>query len=353
MISKPTTILGLMSGSSLDGLDLACCTFRYDKRWHYTIEAAETLPYPETWANDMLALMKGTARQLAEAHAAYGHLTGKMAANFIKRHNIQPACIASHGHTLFHDPAQGYTFQLGSGAALAAETGVPVVCDFRSNDVALGGQGAPLVPVGDELLFSKYTACLNIGGIANISLRMAGRRIAWDICPANMMLNMAAGWAGQKLDVDGKMARCGSKIPELEKNLSDIPWFALSPPKSLGREWFDQNIVPLIKPYSHKPHDLLHTLTHWIARTVAAALPDKNSGTVLVTGGGAHNLYLTEQLQKLTKLQIEIPDKQTTDFKEALIFAFLGLLRVSERPNVMPDVTGARRASCGGAIYMP
>lgn len=352
-MNKPITLLGLMSGSSLDGLDAACCTFWFDQRWHFTLDAAETLPYPEDWGGEMIRLMNGTARQLAEAHATYGQMIGRMAAGFIRKHNLKPVYIASHGHTLFHDPARGYTFQLGSGAAIAAETGLSVISDFRATDVALGGQGAPLVPIGDEWLFGNYTVCLNIGGIANLSLRMAGRRLAWDICPANMILNKVAGWAGEKMDRNGALARSGSEIEGLSSRLSDIPWFAMAPPKSLGREWFDQHIVPLIEPYRNQPANLLHTLTGWIAGTLAAAFPGRETGTVLVTGGGAHNQYLMELLARQTHLKVIIPDDQLVDFKEALIFAFLGLLRVSQRANVISEVTGALRASCGGAIYLP
>ncbi len=342
-----------MSGSSMDGLDIACCRFWFDQKWHFEIEAAETYTYPEGWAEEITSLMQGTAAELALRHATYGSETGKMVKKFIKQHQVNPSFIASHGHTIFHDPQKGFTFQLGSGASLAAITGLPVVCDFRSTDVALGGQGAPLVPIGDEWLFGQYTVCLNIGGIANLSLRMAGQRLAWDICPANMALNMVAGWLGLTMDLNGTIARNGTEIPGLAAQLSNLHWFALAPPKSLGREWFTNHFLPLIIPWQSQPENLLHTLTRWIARTIAAAFPDREHGTVLITGGGALNSYLVEEISSHTQLTLKIPDRPIVDFKEALIFAFLGLLRMERRNNIIADVTGASRASCGGAVYLP
>lgn len=353
MTIKPVTVLGLMSGSSMDGLDLACCRFWYDQRWHFEIEATETLPYPDGWADATMHLMKGSAADLAREHAAYGKMLGLMAGEFIERHRVNPAYIASHGHTLFHNPASGYTFQLGSGASLAAMARLPVVCDFRSTDVALGGEGAPLVPIGDEWLFGQHTVCLNIGGIANLSLRLGDVRVAWDICPANMALNMVAGWMGLPMDRDGAIARKGAAIPGLAAQLSALPWLALKPPKSLGREWFDDQFLPLLLPFKSKPEDLLHTLTWWIGQTIAAAFPDSGSGTVLITGGGALNTYLAEIIRLHTPLTIVVPHRQIVEFKEAVIFAFLGLLRIEQHHNVMPEVTGAIRASCSGAVYLP
>jgi anhydro-N-acetylmuramic acid kinase len=347
--SFPVRVIGLMSGTSLDGLDICLVKFTEENGgWKYEIEKAETVRYSGEWINGLLAAEKKSGDELDQFSAAYGKYLGECVKDFISRNKISPPdFIASHGHTIFHQPEKGITFQAGDGAALREASGLPVVCDFRTLDVSLGGQGAPLVPVGDELLFGKYTYCLNLGGIANISTSVSGKRIAYDICAVNYVLNRLAKKAGKDFDEDGKLSAKGKIIPSLLEKLNALPYFHKSPPKSIGREWIEAEIFPLLND-AEKTEDLLRTFSEHIALQVAACCDE---GTMLVTGGGAHNKFLISLLREKCKTEIIVPDKETVDFKEALIFAFLGLLRWENKINTLSSVTGASRDSSGGVIY--
>jgi len=351
---KPITALGIMSGTSLDGLDLALCSFSNEnERWTYTIIKATTIPYQEDWLNILQKLPGSDALTLAMVNASYGRWIGKACNQFLKDQPLKPLLVASHGHTVFHRPAEGMTLQIGSGAAIAAETGLTTVCDFRSLDVSLGGHGAPLVPIGDKLLFGHFDACVNIGGFANLSYNSGNRRVAWDICPANFLLNREAARIGLKMDESGKIAREGMLDESLLQELNSLDYYLQKGPKSLGREWVEQHMLPIIEKNGSDSATILRTVTEHIAFQVSKALPEKPGGVALFTGGGAHNHFLMERISQQSRLKTVIPDNETIDFKEALIFAFLGVLRITNQPNCLAEVTGASRDNCGGAIYQP
>ncbi|NCA84151.1 MAG: anhydro-N-acetylmuramic acid kinase [Clostridia bacterium] len=345
--------LGMMSGTSLDGLDIACCRFDVDDgQWSYEILSAETISYCDEWRERLDQAPQLSGLELAQLDADFGMYTGEQAAQFIVRNKCKPLFVASHGHTIFHQPKQRLTLQIGHGASLAAASGLKVINDFRSLDVALGGQGAPLVPIGDALLFGQYGVCLNLGGFANISYQLHGQRLASDVSPANMALNILARRTGRSFDKDGALAASGKVVPALLAQLDALPFYQQSAPKSLGREWFEVQMLPLINAQVASPSDLLCTLTEHIARQVAAAADVVPSSTLLATGGGARNGFLMQRIGHYCRHSIIVPDPLLIDYKEALVFAFLGVLRLRGNNNCLASVTGARTDSCGGSIWM-
>lgn len=351
MIEK-YNVIGQMSGTSLDGIDLALCEFTFDElqKWQYVIKQAVTLSYPEYWANALANAHSLAGVELIALHKKYGEWMGHQIMQHFDLTGVD--FISSHGHTVFHQPNKGFTFQMGDGAALAAITGKTVVCDFRSQDVTLGGQGAPLVPIGDELLFDEYNFCLNLGGIANVSYKLNTERVAFDICPANMPLNYLSALVGEKYDKDGMIGKTGKLLPQVLAELNHLAYYKVLPPKSLGREWFELNMIPVLHRSKFLVPDLLFTCYQHIAEQLAASLNAHAPGKLLVTGGGAHNRFLIELMRKTLNHQVHVPDKLTIDFKEALIFAFLGVLRIREQQNTLKSVTGASRNTSSGAIYL-
>lgn len=350
--SETIQAIGLMSGTSLDGLDAAQCSFHFSENGiTFEIDHCETIGYPDEIARMLRDAEHSDALNFCRIDAAYGKWIGATCKSFIDKHHSRPLLIASHGHTIFHNPMEGFTAQIGSGAQIAAATKVRTVCDFRSLDVALGGQGAPLVPIGDHLLFGQYNACVNIGGFSNISMEQEQKRIAWDICPANYLLNHYATKLDLKYDESGNLAREGNTIPKLLEQLNQLEYYSTLPPKSLGREWVEAVVFPLVAEYEPNYHEILNTLTLHIAMMIGKALPKSASATTLFTGGGTHNAYLMEQIAANTASKQFIPDMQTIDFKEALIFALLGVLRYKNIPNCLGDVTGASVNNIGGAVY--
>ncbi len=355
MLISPQTnkivAIGLMSGTSLDGTDLAACSFEFNNSgWSYELLKAVTLPYPPVWEKKLKEAMLISACEVFELNAELGKLYGELILDFIKDISPVPQLIASHGHTLFHRPERGFTTQIGSGAHIAAITGIHTVCDFRSKDVALGGQGAPLVPVGDHYLFSDYDACLNLGGIANVSMMQQQRRIAFDICPVNMALNLLARREGKDYDAEGEMAAGGSVIPDLLKTLNHLPFYSQQGPKSLGREWFEKEFMPLMTEGETK--DISRTVCEHIADQHAAALktlPEK--ARILVTGGGAFHRFLIQRIAEKSQKEICVPVKELVQFKEAIVFAFLGVLNYLGRVNVFDSATGSVKQHVGGAFY--
>lgn len=365
---------GVMSGTSLDGMDIAVCRFKEEMgRWTYEVVVAETLDYPDYWTQRLSGASALAAEDLIALHFEYGHYTGSQLNDFFKRHTIHdPGIISCHGHTIFHRPEQGYTFQLGHGAAIASNLNTPVISDFRSTDIALQGQGAPLVPIGDQLLFHHYDYCLNLGGFANISTMVSATRMAWDICPVNIIVNRLV----QQARNSGEMARAGidpGKTPAFDhggeigasgkvcKSLLDklntLPYYSKTGPKSLGAEWVDENIWPLIHTAQLDFRDTIRTFYSHIAQQIKASCattePDAREKTLLITGGGAHNHFLTNLIRKETEknIRIIIPDNVTVEFKEAIIFALLGVLWVRDEVNCMASVTGSIRDSIGGSMH--
>lgn len=342
------TALGVMSGSSLDGLDLALCTFTLRSgRWSFRIVEARTVPYGKAFQQRLLATMEGNALDLARMDRDLGDLIGRAAVEFLAGRAVD--VIASHGHTIFHKPDEGLTVQIGQGARISAIAGLPTVTDFRTLDVALGGQGAPLVPLGEQLLFPEYRAFLNIGGICNIALHAGERVLGYDACIGNQALNLLASEAGLPFDAEGALARSGSVNEALLQRLNDLPFHHMAPPRSLGREWFDAEVRPLISDPSVKLNDRLRTVVEHIALIITGALRG-GAHAVLATGGGAHNTYLIERIHALSARDIVVPQHSIVDFKEALIFAFLGVRRLRGESTALATVTGARRDSSGGSL---
>jgi len=344
-----TLALGIMSGTSLDGIDIALCRFtRTDNKWNYEIVEAETIAYPSVWLEKLKDAPKLKAEEFLMLNDEYGRYTGELIIEFLKGKEA-PQLIASHGHTIFHQPDQKFTFQLGNGASIAAVTQITTVSDFRSFDVALGGQGAPLVPTGDQQLFSEFDYCLNIGGFANISFDQDGTRIAFDVCPANIALNELALQKGFAYDKDGRLGASGKVSEPLLQQLNKLDFYRQKWPKSLGREWVDTQITPLLSASGLSIEDQAATMYEHIAFEIANVIGNK--GRLLATGGGSKNLFLINQLKLKTSCQVVLPKEQLIDFKEALIFAFLGVLAFNGQINIRASVTGATRDHIGGIIY--
>ena len=347
-------VIGVMSGSSLDGLDIACCTFQQEKgRWHYTIEQAETFSFDSDLAHALRQLNKTSTETFVDIDIQLGRFIGNAINRFIEKYNPGSIdYIASHGHTAFHNPSKGYSSQIGNGAIIAATTNIPAITDFRSLDVALGGQGAPLVPIGDAYLFPEYDYCLNLGGYSNISFEQNGARMAFDICPVNKAINYLANQAGQDMDKDGRMAAQGNVNEALLENLNNLDFYHAPPPKSLGDVWLNNHFLKVLKDASRLSlKDQLRTVYEHIAIQIHESSRGTSDGTVLVTGGGAHNQFLMDCIRKRNNNRIFIPESRLVEFKEALIFAFMGVLRSKNRINCLASVTGASRDSSGGVIY--
>jgi anhydro-N-acetylmuramic acid kinase len=352
-MEKQYHAIGLMSGTSLDGLDIAFCNISGNEdRWNYRIIEAATFPYPDEWKKRLSVADSGTAAELAQLDVDYGTYCGGLARTFILEHGIHPDFIASHGHTIYHQPEKRLTLQIGKGSAIAAASGLPVVNDFRSLDVALGGQGAPLVPIGDRLLFGEYNYCLNLGGFGNISFEAGGERVAYDICPVNIILNLLSSGEGQPYDKDGEMARSGKADDRLLEQLNSVSYYSRIFPKSLGKEWVEREILPILGSSGLGVRDLMATLCEHIALQVALAASHNDKSSILVTGGGAFNGYLMERIRAATTKEIIIPDPLTVNFKEALVFALLGVLRIRGENNCLRSVTGAEKDNCGGTIWL-
>ncbi len=348
------TVIGLMSGTSLDGLDLACCLFKKDKqKWGFNILQTESIPYQEVWVKNLSDAYQMPIENLKEINIQYGHFLAQKTLDFINRNKLKPDFIASHGHTIFHNPDEGLSLQIGDGDQMASILKLPVIYDFRSLDISLGGQGAPLVPIGDQLLFGHHDFCLNLGGFANISYDLLGERLAQDICPVNMALNNLSQRIGFDFDKNGILASEGNLNNELLNKLNNIHFYELNAPKSLSREWFENDFLPIIEKSSSETRDLLRTVTEHIAIQITKTFDSKSSGSVLITGGGAHNAYLIKRIQTLSKLDLILPDPQLINFKEAIVFAFLGALRMNNEVNCLSSATGASKDCSGGRIAFP
>lgn len=347
-MAKVTNIIGLMSGTSVDGLDLAYCSF--DGKG-FSLKAVQAFSYPEDIQHKLMNNLQLSPAELFALDAELGYFFGKCVNTFLKKSKLpKPEAIASHGHTVYHDPQKHYSVQIGKGSHLAAVTGIPVIADFRNTDIAYGGQGAPLVPIGDELLFTDYDYCLNLGGIANVSYRQKNKRIAYDISPCNLPANLVMQRHGKAYDENGSMGLKGEVDPELLEQLNGLEYYHQKAPKSLGREWIERELMPLLKS-KHTPN-VLRTYYESISSQIAQAI-DKKGATVLVTGGGAHNRFLMRLISAKTSSILITPQHELIDFKEAIVFAFLGYRRIYHKANSLKTVTGASKDSIGGCIYLP
>ncbi|MFZ9261905.1 MAG: anhydro-N-acetylmuramic acid kinase [Chitinophagaceae bacterium] len=358
-------VIGLMSGSSLDGLDIVFVEIEEKGgKWNYQVLNTSCIPYDTDLCEKLQKAPELSARELASLDAFYGKYIGKQVNAFIANHQLdyKVGLVVSHGHTVFHHPPY-YTTQIGNGAFIAAETMLPVVSDLRTMDVAMGGQGAPIVPMGENLLYPDFKYFLNIGGIANISFKSEHAYDAFDVCPANRVMNILSQDLGKAYDEFGENARKGNIMESLLDQLNAQEYYWQTFPKSLANEFGTDVIVPLIKTFQLKPQDALCTYVEHIAMQVCEAVQQINrkrgfspvSEKIMVTGGGALNAFLVERLNvhlNPMNIYVEVPDRQTVEFKEAIIMALLGILRWREEFNVLSSVTGSSANSIGGALWM-
>ena len=348
-------VIGMMSGTSVDGLDIAYCEFRTNdwKSFDFDIKESSTISYPASLKTPLIDSIYLDAISLLDLDIRLGEWMGNQVKLFIDQNSIDTCLIASHGHTVFHQPEKGFTLQIGNGQKIHQITRFPVAYDFRSLDIAFGGQGAPLVPIGDELLFGQYEYCLNIGGFANISFHNGDRK-AFDIGAVNIVLNALTSLLEMPYDNDGKIARKGSEIPELSKALNEIEYYQKPFPKSIGKEWVEENVQSIIRPFqnSFSTENIITTYTNHIGKIIAQSIQELSArnGSVLATGGGVHNGYLMEIIQDHCSLKIEKPDTELIDFKEAAVFGLMGLLRCNDQINCLKSVTGAFEDTSGGII---
>ena len=347
-------VLGVMSGTSLDGIDLCFVKFQYHGKWSFEIIHAETIAYTQFWKSKLNDAINDKGH-ISEINEAYTEHLGNVIKDFLERYEIINSidAVCSHGHTIFHEPDNGYTLQIGNLPNLASQIGVKLICDFRTQDVKLGGQGAPLVPIGDGLLFNDYMFCINLGGFANLSFEQDGQRIAYDICPANIVLNHYIRKEGLEFDDKGIMASNGLVNSTLLDKLNSLAYYGLEAPKSLGLEWVLENIYPLVDKFDLTTSDILRTFVEHIAIQISKAIEHSNYNRVLITGGGAFNNFLMKRIESNTNNTIVIPDRHTIEYKEALIFGLLGVLKMRGEVNCLSSVTGAKYDHSSGVIFLP
>ncbi|WP_288980151.1 anhydro-N-acetylmuramic acid kinase [uncultured Flavobacterium sp.] len=352
MFKENYNVIGVMSGTSLDGVDLAYIKFNNSDRWMFEIFQSETVSYPEEWLNKLKNAIHFSTSELEELNVAYTKLLASIISEFISKHKLTEIdAVCSHGHTILHQPQNGFTLQIGNLPMIRDLVNQTIVCDFRVQDVQFGGQGAPLVPIGDELLFSEYDYCLNLGGFSNVSFSENRKRIAFDISPVNTVLNYFANELGFPYDDAGNLAKSGSVNQDLLRQLNDLEFYILPYPKSLGMEFVNAKIFPLINSYPIDEKDKLRTFVEHIIFQIAK-ICNKPNAKLFITGGGAYNRFLIERLRNyLPTTDVVIPDDKTIQFKEALIFGFLGVLRLRHEINVLSSVTGAKQDHSSGIIF--
>ncbi|MBM3451878.1 MAG: anhydro-N-acetylmuramic acid kinase [Bacteroidetes bacterium] len=349
-------IIGVMSGTSLDGLDIAHVKFTlFEDKKHFQLLNFKTFNYSESFQNEIRNATNLSALELFKLDKKIGkifatHINSFIQENHLDRNKID--AIASHGQTIYHQPEKGITVQIGCGASIAFHTKVQVINDFRIMDVIAGGQGAPLVPKGDFDLFSNQAdAFLNLGGFANISLMENSKIIAFDISPANLPLNKIVQKLSMLYDTNGSLARSGMLNDKLFKDLNNLSFYSLSAPKSLGTEWLENEFYPTIEKYSISEADQLATISEHIAYQISSVINKLNYKKILATGGGTKNQFLMERITALSKAQIIIPETSLSDFKEAIIFAYLGALFLINQTNCIDSVTGAKKSVIGGCLH--
>tara|TARA_B110000003_G_C16596540_1_gene513926 strand:+ start:277 stop:1338 length:1062 start_codon:yes stop_codon:yes gene_type:complete len=350
---KDFYIIGLMSGTSIDGLDLVYVKFSFENTWNFKIICSKTYEYDDEWQDILKKLITKDIKSINLIDEKYTKLISDYILQFIDQFNISRIdFVSSHGHTALHDPSKHFTYQIGNMPELSNYIDLKVICDFRAQDVKYGGQGAPLVPVGEKYLFSEYKTLLNLGGFANITKRSKNNIIAYDICPVNIVFNHLCKSIKQKFDDKGKAAALGKINMDLLTHLQSLDYYKLEPPKSLGLEWVNNYIDPILDKFSRlSTIDLLHTFSNHFAIQITKNIEDNQK--VLTTGGGAYNDFLIQNIRNLSTCSIDIPNQTIIDYKEALIFAFLGVLRDLNINNCYSSVTGALKSHSSGKIIMP
>jgi len=344
-------VLGVMSGTSLDGVDLALCYFDIHKNITYKMPLAKTIAYSTYWRGRLLRAVDFSSKELILLDLEYTKYLGDIIKTFIADNNIKDLdAVCSHGHTVLHRPDQGVTLQIGNLEHISKNIQQTVVCDFRVQDLLFGGQGAPLVPLGDRLLFSQYDYCLNLGGFANISKVSSGVSVAYDICPVNVVMNHYAQKLAMPYDSGGELAKSGEISPTILKQLEALPYYKQAYPKSLGVEWVHREFMPILKASKAKEEDVLRTcIAHFTSQIVQQLNP---GSSVLVTGGGGYNRFLLEQIQASVDVTLVLPNKTLIEFKEALIFGLLGVLKLRDEVNCLSSVTGASKDHSSGVVFL-
>ena len=347
-------MIGVMSGTSIDGLDLTYVQFILKDKWFFKIIASDTIAYSNSWKKVLKKLVFKSPLELEQIDEEYSTYISYLINQFIKNNNISDLdAICSHGHTALHQPEEGLTYQIGNQQLLSTQTNHMVICDFRIQDVQLGGQGAPLVPIGDELLFSQYDFCINLGGFANISRSIKGDRIAFDICPVNCVFNYYVSSLGFHYDQDGQTAASGKLNKPLLYKLNNLDFYNKRFPKSLGIEWVHSEVIPLIDGCNLEVSDILRTFVEHCAVQITGEINKVENASVLVTGGGVYNSFLMNRIKELTDHNIIIPSEDIIDYKEALVFGLLGVLKLRGEKNCLKSVTGAKADHSSGIIYKP
>ncbi len=329
----------------MDGLDIACVSFSKGSKWTFELLKCKSYHYD----GEMRDRLTRVASENLDQQKEVDHLFGEWIAKRLLEFGIENIdLIAVHGHTIVHKPKDGVSWQLGDGGRIADLVKTTVISDFRSLDVSIGGEGAPLVPMGDFELLSRYDACLNLGGIANVSVY--GKRIAWDICPCNQVLNFFANKLGKDFDENGQMAREGKIDSHWEQIIASDPFYTLGPPKSLPNQFISSDALDSITPL-----DGLSTYTKFLSERIVEDISQYlPAGSIITTGGGAFNSFLVETLNnKMNELNFIVPDSDLVEYKEAIVFGFLGVLRLRNEPNVLASVTGASRDTSSGIIHYP
>lgn len=353
MTKSEYNIIALMSGTSLDGIDIIYINFTYKDCWKFKIINSETINYNSSWKTILSQLVSLEMNQLKTLDIKYSEFLSTVISNFIELNNLEEIdFIASHGHTALHQPEKKLTYQIGNHQILADKLGQKVICDFRVQDVELGGQGAPLVPIGDRLLFNEYEFCLNLGGFANVSFELNTERIAYDICPVNIVLNYYVSKINLEYDNKGELASKGNINKDLLFKLNQLPFYIETPPKSLGLEWVELNVFPLIDAFNLDIKDVLRTFVEHVAIQISIVL-NKEKSRVLVTGGGVYNDFLMERINYHSISEVIIPENDIIEYKEALIFGLLGILKERNEVNCLKSVTGAKYNHSSGKILMP
>jgi len=345
-------VIGVMSGTSLDGIDLAYIHFKKEKNWSYKIICAETVAYDARWETKLRDGVGYSNIQLEKLNISYTKLLSEVINSFVEKYQLKKIdAVCSHGHTILHQPENKLTLQIGNLKELALLINQDVVCDFRVQDVLLGGEGAPLVPIGDQLLFSDYTYCVNLGGFSNISTELNDERVAYDICPVNIVLNHYIQKTGIPYDDGGNLAQTGNIDEMLLNKLNALPFYEKQAPKSLGLEWVKSIIIPLVDSCELSVKDVLRTFVEHTAIQIGKVLAGENS-TALFTGGGVYNVFLIERIKVFSPVKINIPNTELIEYKEALIFGFLGVLKLRNEVNVLASVTGAKKNHSSGNTFL-
>lgn len=353
MLKDSYQVIGVMSGTSLDGVDLAFIHFNFlADKWDFEIIQSETVSYSKDWVLKLKSAVDFSEAELLLLNREYTAYLAEIINHFVTKNKIKNLdAVCSHGHTILHQPQKGYTLQIGNLPKIAELLHQKVVCDFRVQDVELRGQGAPLVPIGDRLLFSEFDYCLNLGGFSNVSFEYENERIAFDISPVNTVLNFYANQLGLDYDDEGNIARKANLSLDLLEELNAINFYQQQFPKSLGIEFVNEVIFPTMDKYQISDADKMRTFVEHVACKIGKNIPNKKI-KLLVTGGGAYNAFLIEKIKfYLNEVDVVIPSKVVIEFKEALIFGFLGVLKLRGEINTLASVTGASKDHSAGEIY--